>query len=118
MDIDQNLKLNDLNTSNLKQLRPYFTQNETVIVSNKNLNATCYLLNLKMVSYDFKLIPYKVIESLNNTYKKDTLKMIESNYSKFDTHFLVDVNKLSPFKLFKTKKVGIHSILYFSRKKS
>ena len=118
LDIDQNLKLNDLNTSNLKQLKPYFTENETVVVSHKNLNGTCYLLNLKMVSYDFKLIPYKVIERINNTYKKDTLKMIETTYSKFDTSFIGDVQKLTPFKFFKKENVGIHSILYFSRKKS
>ena len=115
--IDQNLKLNDLNTSNLKQLKPYFTENETVVVSHKNLNGTCYLLNLKMVSYDFKLIPSKVIERLNHSYKKDTIKMIESTYSKFEANFLLDVQKLTQFKLIKTEKVGIHTILYFSRKK-
>ena len=114
--ISQNLQLNELNISNLKQLKPYFKQNETVVVSHKNLNATCYLLNLKMVSYDFKLIPSKVIERLNHTYKKDTLKMIESIYSKFGANFLVDVQKLTPFKLLKTEQVGIHTIFYFSRK--
>ena len=114
--ISQKLQLNELNISNLKQLKPYFTQHETVVVSHKNLNATCYLLNLKMLSYDFKLIPSKVIDRLNHTYKEDTIKMIESSYSKFDADFLVDVQKLTPFKLIKTENVGIHTLYYFSRK--
>lgn len=114
--IYQKLQLNELNISNLKQLKPYFTQDETVVVSHKNLNATCYLLNLRMLSYDFKLIPTKVIDRLNQTYKKDTIKMIESTYSKFDANFFVDVQKLTAFKLIKTENVGIHTIFYFSRK--
>jgi hypothetical protein len=114
--IDQKLKLNELNMTNLIQLKPFFNANESVVVSHKNLNGTCYLLNLKMIAYDFKLKPAKIIDRLNHTYRKDTLKMIESSYSKFDAVFLEDVQKLTAFKLIKVENVGIHNIFYFSRK--
>jgi hypothetical protein len=115
--INQNLQLNELNISNLNQLKPFFNKNESIVVSDKNLNGTCYLLRLKMITYDFKLNPGKIIERLNTSYIGDTLKMIESTYSKFDSNFISDVQKLTPFKLTKTKNVGIHSILYFTREK-
>lgn len=116
--INQNLLLDNINYTNVKQLKPYLTKNEKVVVSYKNLNATIYLLDVKMVSYDFKLNPKKVIQRLNESFNKDTLKLVETSYYPFDSNFLLEIEKKTNFGLIKKNSVGIYSIYYFAKKRT
>ena len=111
--VNQNLFLDKVNYTNLKLLKPYFKKNEKVVVSHKNINASIYLLDVKMISYDFKLNPFKVIQRINKTLNQDTLKLVETSYYPFETDFLDDIEKKSNYNLNKIKPVGIYNIYYF-----
>ena len=111
--INQDLFLDDVNYVNIKHLNPYLKKNEKVVVSHKNLNATIYLLEVKMVSYDFKLNPNNVINRIKKSFNQDTLKLVETSYYPFEKDFLNDIEKKSNYNLNKIKSVGIYNIYYF-----
>lgn len=113
--INQNLLLDDINFTNAKQLKPYLSKNEKVIVSHKNLNATIYLLEVKMISYDFKLNHVKVINKINKSFNQDTLKLVETSYFPFEASFINDIDQLTNYRLVKQNNVGIYSIYYFTK---
>ena len=113
--INQNLLIDDINFTNLKQLKPYLSKNEKVVVSHKNLNATIYLLGVKMVSYDFKLNYSKVIDRINKSFNQDTLKLIETSYYPFEPNFLEEVEEQTSYIFSKSKNIGIYTIYYFSK---
>jgi len=108
--VNQNLLLDNLQYNNIQELQNYISMNETVIVSNKNLNGTCYLLNLKLLSYDFKLHPNKIIEKLNNNKQLKKIKLIETSYSPFESGFITEIIDNTNYKLIDTNTVGIHTI--------
>ena len=108
--IDQNLYVNSVVYTNLELLQPLLKNNETVILSDKNLNGICYLLNLKLLSYDFKLQPNKIIEKLNSNSKLNSIKLIEDSYSPFEYDFINKITEQTSYKLKDTNKVGIHTI--------
>ena len=113
--INQNLLLDDINFTNAKQLKPYLSKNEKVVVSHKNLNATIYLLEVKMISYDFKLNHVKVINKINKSFNQDTLKLVETSYFPFEASFIIDIDQLTNYRLVKQNNVGIYSIYYFTK---
>ncbi len=111
--IDQNLLLDDVNYVNIKQLKPYLNKNERVVVSHKNLNATIYLLDVKMICYDFKLNPNKIINRIKKSYNQDTLKLVETSYYPFEKDFINNIPKKTKYNLNQIKTVGIYNIYYF-----
>ena len=114
--VNQNLVVNSINYTNIKQLKPYFKNNETVVLSDKNLNGVCYMLNLKLLSYDFKLQPNKIIDKLKSNTNLKQIKLIENSYSPFDQQFIGNIMKLTKFRSLSTNTVGIHTIYTLDKK--
>ena len=107
--IKQNLFIDKMHYNNLKSFKKHLSKNDFIIMSDKRLWAYSYLLELKPISYKFKLNETYTINKINQS-ESTRIKMIETVYSPFSSYFLLQIEQQTKYKVILLKDLGIHKI--------
>lgn len=113
--IKQNLFIDEMHYNNLKSFKKNLSKNDFIIMSDKRLWAYSYLLELKPISYNFKLNETYTINKINQS-ESTKIKMIETVYAPFSADFLLQIEQQTKYKVILIKDLGIHKIYLLIKK--